>query len=157
LGANVLTCLPQSICSWDFNVLGANAGPGALTFNFFTEQGGIQLGLIHHEVRKQGPFSGHWTLERHGERIAEARKDSFLRRFEMSTDHGSFVVQAESVFSRDFEILLGEKVAGTIRPAHLFTRRSSIECSDAVPELCQLFAFWLAALTWKRTAQSQAT
>lgn len=156
-GANVLTCLPQSICSWDFNVFGAAAGPSALTFNFFTESGGIQHGLIHHEVRKQGLWSGHLTLERHGQVIAEARKHSFLRRFDLTVGHSHFIVQAETVFSRDFEILCGGSVAGTIRPAHPFTRRSFLRCSDVVPEACQLFAFWLAALTWKRAAQSQAS
>ena len=127
-----------------------------MTFGSFRAHGSIQHGLIHHDVRKQGLFSEHWTLERHGQRIAEAHKDSFIRRYTVSADCGVFVVQAEGIFTRDFEILCGESVAGTIRPAHGFTRRAFIHCSDAVPEICQLFAFWLTALSWKRASESSA-
>ena len=59
----MLTCLPQSLCTWNFRIPDASAGPGALTFNFFTEQGAITLGGADFTIRKHGPLSGHWTLE----------------------------------------------------------------------------------------------
>jgi hypothetical protein len=47
-------------------------------------------------------------------------------------------------------------VRGSIRPIHLFTRRAVIECSDDVPELVQLFCFWLIALMWRRAQKNNS-
>jgi hypothetical protein len=152
---NVLTCLPQSLCTWDFRVLGAAEGAAELTFNFFTDQGGILLGQTLFTVRKHGPMSGRWTLETEGRVVAEAHKPSAMfRTFEVQAEGLHLTVQAQSAFTRSFEILNHAQCVGTIRPAHAFTRRAFIECGPEIPELAQLFAFWLAALAWKRAAQS---
>ena len=152
---NALTCLPESLCSWDFRVLGASVAC-SVTFNFFTEQGGIALGLKHLVVRKHGPMSGHWTLEDHGQPVAEAHKpDLFFRTFEIQAGSLRISAQAQTPFTRSFNILCGGRTVGTIRPAHAFTRRAFIECSPEVSEACQIFAFWLAALTWRRQANNQ--
>ena len=153
----MLTCLPQSPCSWNFRILGASSGPAALDFNFFTEQGGITLGAAKFVVRKHGPFSGHWTLEREGQSIAEARKpNAFFRRFEVAAIEIPLTIQASSPFTRGFDILSGDRPLGAIRPAHPFTRRAFIECASEVPELAQLFSFWLVVLTWRRRARNSS-
>ncbi len=46
------------------------------------------------------------------------------------------------------------RVVGHIRPEHPFTRRARVECAADIPEPDQLFAFWLAALTWRRAARN---
>jgi len=63
-------------------------------------------------------------------------------------------VKARSAFSRRYDILSDGHPAGTIQPAHSFTRRAFIDCTPEVPELAQLFSFWLAALTWRRAAHN---
>ena len=139
-------------------MLGSAAGPAELAFNFFTEQGGMTLGGMEFTIRKHGWLSGHWSLDMSGRARAEARKTNpFLRRFEISAQETQFVLQAQSSFTRSYNLLTGEAVAGTIRPEHLFTRRATVDCNDAVPELVQLFAFWLAALTWKRAANNNTS
>jgi hypothetical protein len=151
----MLTCIPQSLCSWDFRVFGASAGEAGLAFNFFSEQGSISVGGRELAIRKHGPMSGHWTLELGGTVCAEARKPSAMfRSFEVRSGDAQWTVKARSAFARDYEILSGESVVGTIRPAHPFTRRSFIECSSSVPEFAQLFSFWLVAITWRRAANN---
>lgn len=154
----MLTCIPQSLCTRDFRVLGASAGRAAVTFNFFTEQGTISLGATDFTVRKHGPFSGHWTLEHGTGTVAEATKPSAMfRSFELRVDDMHLTVEAESAFTRCYQILAADRHFGTIRPAHAFTRRAFIECAAEVPEVAQLFSFWLAVLTWKRAANSNNT
>jgi hypothetical protein len=151
----MLTCLPRSICSWDFEVTGGASGPAVVEFNFMTEQGSITVGGDEYVVRKHGMFSGEWTLERGAEICAEAKKPSaFFRSFEVRSSVLPLTVEASSAFTRCFDIVGGGEVIGTIKPAHPFTRRSFIECHAVVPELVQLFSFWLAALAWRRAARN---
>ncbi len=151
----MLTCIPQSLCSWNFRVSGAHSGPAALAFNFFTKQGSISLGGIEFPVRKHGLLSGHWTLERDGATCADAKKpNAMFRSFEVRSGALQLTVKAQSAFTRCYDILADGSVVGTIRPAHPFTRRAFIECSSSVPELAQLFSFWLAVITWRRAANN---
>lgn len=153
----MLTCIPQSLCSWDFRVIGASTGPAALTFNFFNEQGSISISGTEYAVRKHGPLSGHWTLERNAHTYADAQKPSAMfRSFEVQSGAVQLTVKAQSVLGRCYDILTDSQVVGTIRPAHPFTRRAFIECSSSVPELEQLFSFWLAVVTWRRAANSSS-
>lgn len=151
----MLTCLPKSLCSWDYRILGAEAGPAELTFNWFSEQGTIRLGGDEFEVVKHGPLSGHWTLENGGQVFASALKpNAFFRAYELSMAGADFTVQPQSAFTRRFDIVFAGQVVGNIRPAHLFTRRAYIEGNAQVPELVQLFAFWLVAIAWRRAQQN---
>jgi len=153
----MLTCLPQSPCSWDFRIPDASAGPALVAFNFFTEQGAITLGGAEFAVRKHGPLSGHWTLEQEGQSVADARKPNPLfRSFELVADGMQLKVCAASPFTRSYEILSDGSPLGAIRPAHPFTRRAFIECAPEVPELVQLFSLWLVVLTWRRQARDNA-
>jgi hypothetical protein len=154
----VLTCIPRSIWTWNFDVVGASAGPASIAFNFFTEQGTISLGDSTYEIEKQGMMSGHWTLENSGQVVASAQKSSpFLRAFELSAGDAQFLVKAQSPFVRTFEIMFGGCVIGTIRPIYFFARKTELQCEERVPELVQLFSFWLAALTWRRAAKNSNT
>ena len=148
----MLTCLPRSLCTWDYRVPDASSGTAELNFNFLTEQGDIQLADQGYEVRKHGWTSGHWTLEVNGHTLADVQKISPLTRtFEVETGGQHLTVQAQSVFTRCFDILELDRVQGTIQPMHPFTRRAVIDCSSAVPELVQLFCFWLVVITWRRS------
>ena len=153
----MLTCLPAALCSWDFRITGAAAGPASVRFNFFTEQGGISLGPNTYTVRKHGPMSGRWTLENDGQVLADAHKPSALfRAFEIEVGNARFTLKAQSALTRSYNILSGDRAVGVIRPAHLLTRRAFIECGPEMPELAQLFAFWLAVITWRRAANDAA-
>jgi hypothetical protein len=131
-------------------------GSTAVEFNFFTEQGMIRMGPRTMQVVKHGPMSGRWTLEEAGQVVAEAQKpNAFFRSFELRAESTLFTVEAQSPFVRAFDIRVEGRTVGTIRPAHPFTRRAFVECSPEVSEAGQLFSFWLAALAWRRAANSQ--
>jgi hypothetical protein len=151
----MLTCLPQSLCSWNYRLLGATAGEVPISFNFFTEQGAITYGAREMTVRKHGPLSGHWTLESNDQIEIDATK-ALTRRFHLQSTSLQFDLVAQTPFTRSFDILLNKQPVGTISPVHLMTRRATIDCSPAIPELDQIFAFWLVALSWRRAAQQHS-
>jgi hypothetical protein len=150
----VLICHPAGFFSWNYSVEGASA-PAELTFNHWSEQGTITLGSVEYAVRKQGLFSGAWTLEAPDGTYASADEPSFFfRRFELRSAYANLRVAARSAFTSSFDLESDSRLVGHIRVAHAFTYRAHIECDNTIPELDQLFAFWLVVLTWRRAASS---
>jgi hypothetical protein len=153
----MIECFPKSICSWDFTATGLSSGTADIEFDWLTEQGRILNSNMIYEVRKHGVFSGHWTMEHAGSVVTEAHKNSALfRTFDVSSHSEQLTLRARSAFARSFEIVSGHQVLGRINPMHAFTRRARIDCVETIPENIQLFCFWLAALTWKRSANDTA-
>jgi hypothetical protein len=151
----MLTCLPYGLCSWNYRVLGTTQGQAVVTFAGMSEQGGIDLGGRRFSIAKQGWLSGRWDLEGGGGVAATAAKLSpFSRSFEIRAGDLHLDLQAQSAFARPFDLRANGRIVGSICPVHPFTRRTLIECDPCVPELIQLFAFWLAALTWRRAAKN---
>ena len=153
----MIECFPKSLFSWDFTARGLSTGSATEEYDWFTEQGRIGGARLGYEIRKHGVFSGRWTLERAGAVVAEAHKASAMfRSFEVASQAGHFTVRAESALPRAFEIRVGRQFVGGIRPAHIFTRRATIQCSEMIPEHLQHFCFWLVALTWRRRTRSNS-
>jgi hypothetical protein len=152
---SMMTCTPESWFTWNYRVSGAEAGGGRVTFHWFTEQGTIELGIARYTVRKHGPLSGRWTLKDVGRVLAEAHKPNpFSRYFEIQIDGGpGIVAEARAMYANSYNITRDGEVIGAITRTSFWTSRSEIACSADVPEPVQLFAFWLAALTWKRQAK----
>jgi hypothetical protein len=152
----MIRCLPRSLCSWDFTVIGLSSGTAIVEYDWLTEQGRIVVAHHDYRIRKQGVLSGRWTFEQPGRVIADAHKPSALSRtFHVSggTAGPNLTLRAESAFFRAFEIISERRVVGRISPVHPFTRRSTIHCSSEIPEHLQLFAFWMAGLAWRRSAR----
>lgn len=153
----MIECLPKSLCSWDFTAGGLSSGVATVEYDWLAEQGRVVVAGTGYDVRKHGVFSGRWTLERSGHVVADARKPSaLLRSFEITGEGVGFSLRAVSPLTRAFEMSMRQQVVGGISPVHAFTRRATIECSDAIPEHLQLFAFWLVGLTWRRSASSNS-
>ena len=75
-----------------------------------------------------------------------------LRTFQLTTANGlALVLRSDSPFTRRFSIYAGNDAVGTIRPDHLFTRSSHIDCDPVVPVHIQLLAFSLVLILWRRT------
>lgn len=150
-----LTCLPKSLCLWDYRVLGTACGTAAVNFNFLTEQGIIELGDRIYTVRKHGWLSGRWSVECDEQTFAEAQKPNPLfRSFEVTAGEARLTVKAGNPFGRSYEMLADDALVGTIKPVHLLTRRAVVECKPEVPEIAMLFSFWLAVVTWRRQAKN---
>jgi hypothetical protein len=145
----------MGVCSWDF-ALDGDGDHATLKFNWGSEQGSLTTDGMCFEVRKHGAFSGHWTLEREGARVASAQKsDALTRKFEIEDCDGRYVLHPEVALGRGFLIECSSNVVAAVRPDHALTRRSTIE---TFAEDCEFattaFAFWLVALTWRRDAES---
>lgn len=153
----MLSCVPQSFLNWNFEITGSRADPSFITMDFLSEQGTITHVGATYRIQKQGWLSGTWLLISGAEALVTAVKPSaWLRAFEITTREGSLLLKAQSPLTRCYDIFSEGRNIGTIFPAHPFTRRSTIECDTAVPELTQLFCFWLVALTWRRSRQNNS-
>ena len=69
----MLTCVPQSICSWDYHVFDSESNRASLSFNFWSEQGAVYCRGVEYAIRKHGPLSGRWTLESNGVSYADSK------------------------------------------------------------------------------------
>jgi hypothetical protein len=154
----VLTCLPQSICSWNYSVTAADSGVTAsVEFDFLSEQGSITLESSYYSVQHAW-LSGEWSLESGGRVIAVAIKPNPLSRlFEVSCGSQDLILRAESPFTRAFVVEQDDRLLGTIQPTHPLTRRASINCSSSIEIPVQVFLFWLAVLMWKRAANNSGS
>jgi len=146
----MLTCVPTSLCTWNYRVTGAS-DVALLTYNYFSEQGRIALGAAVFSVRKNHPFSGHWILAKGAQVFAEAHKPSlFTRSCEVRTPEHRITLKPQSYFTRSFDMCAGDRAVGTIRPERAFSRRAFVTCDAEIPELVQIFSFWMAVITWRR-------
>lgn len=152
----MLTCIPKSIFSEGYRIVGAANGEADLKYNWLTEQGTIQWADRELAVVKHGWMSGRWTLEEDGKVLVEAFKPSpFFRSFEIQSGDEHFTLNAQSAFTRCFELQQDGSRIGTIEPEGLLTRRTKIDCHDDVPEFSQMFCFWLVGLMWRRQRKNQ--
>lgn len=153
-----LRCLPLSLCSWDYRVDGLPTGPAKLEYNTFGEGGRILYqsgGTVVLAVAKPHLFTGRWFLGRDGATIAEARKtDALSRRFELRTKTELFLLRPEAMLGRAFLMLHAGTPVGRIAPHHAFTRRADCRFAEELDPPIALFAFWLAALMWRRQARA---
>ena len=154
----MLTCLPESLCSWNFRVVDPSRQISFVRFDFFTEQGVIQHEGAQYRIIKHGWLSGQWSLIASDVTFARAVKPNALfRSFDISTQEYSLVTRAQTFVTRAYDIFTPSRRVGVIMPSHAFTRRSTIECSAEIPVLSQLFCFWLAVTTWRRAARNSAS
>ena len=154
----MIRCKPKGICSWDFHLDG-DGHLATLNFNWAGEQGEITADGTRFEVRKQGVFSGHWTLDDDaGKQTASAQKSSaFTQTFEIHDDNDHHVLRAETGFGRSFRVERSGDVIATVCPDHAFTRRATIEIHGQNWDFTIIcFAFWLVVFTWRRAASSGA-
>ena len=156
--AQMISCLPKGICSWDF-WLDMEGGKVSLVFNLMGEQGALTIEGETYLVRKHGMGSGHWSLELDGQEVASAQKVSMLsRKIEMSTPMGELVLSPESALGRCFKLFCEEQLLAKIEPMHPFTRRSTIQLDAADYDSPTLaFAFWLVLMSWRRAQQRSSS
>jgi hypothetical protein len=149
----MLTCLPTSLCSWDFLVRDGARDVATLDFAFLTEQGTIHYKGMDYRIGKHGVLSGRWTLLLGSSPVATAQKPSALfRLFKVTGEDTTLVLKAFSPFSRCFDIFSGSTPVGSIQPVHPFTRRAIVDCQPSVSILVQLYCFWLVVLLWRRAS-----
>lgn len=150
----MIDCKPTGICSFNY-LLSGDGHSAHLKFNMLSEHGQIAVGPEWFEVRKHGPMSGEWSVDFGPEGLLRAKKESALSRsFSVLDGGGSYRLSADSPIGRAMS-LRGPGYAVHFKPSHALTRRASITGQWNSFHLIT-FAFWLAALMWKREQQSSS-
>lgn len=149
-----LTCLPQSLCSWNYRVTGLPEADAMIEFDFFCEQGRIDFRVPQQhtlDIVKPTMLVGHWLLK-HGDTVlAEAQKLSmFGRTIEIGDGSDLYVLSPQSLLGRTFFLKKNDSEVGRIAPHHPFTRRAECRFNDEVPTNLMVFVLWLTALQWRR-------
>ena len=148
----MITCLPQSLCSWDYRLLGTRTGDAGVTFNAMSKQGTLTLGHSQYDIRKESILVSRWTLETRGEVMGNAEKISLFRKFQLQTAGPALTLEGAPL-SSTYRMIANGREVGTIQKMHPFTRRATIDCSEAINELDQIFAFWIAAMMWREASR----
>nr|WP_143548167.1 hypothetical protein [Rhodopirellula sp. SM50] len=153
--STIIQCLPQGICSWNYSLMG-DVLNGQTALRSSSEQGSIVVDGVVFAVKKQGVFSGHWTLEHEGTEVASAQKPSvFWQNFDIDAPGGPLLLAPDTPFTRCYTLRRGEESIATMRPNHPLTRRGKIEILTSECDApTVVFSFWLVALIWRRLAQS---
>ena len=154
----MLTAVPKRWFSWDFSLLDSTLQPVAeLVLSSWRERGSLTVGGVSYRVYRDG-LTGPFVLEApDGSRAATAVKESVFRReFTVGYRDRHFVLKAKSAWRREFNLLSGDQMLGTVVPAGLFTRRAKVEFNDDLPLECAAFVVWLTLLLWKRNSDKAA-
>ncbi len=148
----MLTCTPQSWVSWNYLVQGLSSGACALLrFDALFGDGGFQIGERRFDVIKGPLFSGRWRLQQGDQVIMEAEETSLISgNLKLRAEGQELGLRPSGAFTRGYDIVSHHHTVGTIRRGTWLSRRVEVICDGTVPELTQLFAFWLAVTKWRR-------
>lgn len=154
-----IRCRPQSLCSWNYDLLGGSKQATIEFDNAWPEQGAIVVEGLRYRVRKEVEPTVRWSLEVVGHSHAEAIKEADNRRpFELTFGGETFALEPKGRFTRAYRLESAGEPLALMQPNHPMTRRGSIELLR--PDLdfkLVAFAFWLVALMWIRESASSGS
>lgn len=144
---------PKHLFSWGFVLYANQMHLATIDMDWFVERGQFEWENNIYQLGKEGVWSGEFYLQKNTEVIAKALKPNpFTRRFILNFENRQMILAADSPLTRCFSLLENDKVIGSIRPNHPFTRETSIEFFDDLDVPLQVFIFWLVILMWRRAA-----
>ena len=149
----MLTCVPES-GNWNFDITGTSSDPARITLEP-DDCGTILLGGSEFAVRTL--YDQSWELKARGELVATAWKSSGISpigwrpSFEVQAGALVITLQTQRLSSLQYDILVSSNTVGSIsRKGRWFPKWPAfVECPSEVPELVQLFCFWLAMQSWR--------
>jgi hypothetical protein len=154
----MLRAIPSSLFSWDFSLLEDGIEMAELEVAWMRERGRLDIGGVEYNLYRQGWLSGLFVLEGDGVILAQADKpNAFTRRFEVTCDHHTYSLAAQSPFTRAFGIHDGESQIGSIYPDHWFTRKTTLDLPSDIILPVKSFIFWLVILMWRRANNSSSS
>ena len=144
---------PKSLFTWD-SILKSRNESMNLTFKWVSEQGSLSLPSGRNfEIEKGSMFKGEWSLIEGSETIATANKlSAFAREYEICMFNQKFNLKAQSMFSRCFYLESAGNQISSISPNNMFTRNSTLSCSENTPIELVGFMCWLTLISWRRSA-----
>jgi hypothetical protein len=153
----MLTIIPKGWFSWDFNILDGDKKLALIDLAWTREAGVLLLDGQSYKVHREHWFGGAFMLEQDGQVLARAIKPSAWKRA-LQIEHGEhrYILKPVSSFGRSFELVDGERVIGSIRPQHAFTRKANIDFPESIPLPVRTFMVWLTIILWKRESDAAA-
>jgi hypothetical protein len=153
-----LEAKPMGIFTQNFSIEAEGQNVAMLGFSNWRVAGSISIGRHTYQLYREGLMSGAFLLEYEGQVVARAIKPSaFHPQFDLEFHNHRYSLTRASAFGRDFAVLQGELVVGSIHPAGMFTRRTIIDLPPDWSIPYQAFVFWLVMGVWKRASAAVAT
>ncbi|MCC5844696.1 MAG: hypothetical protein JJU05_10635 [Verrucomicrobia bacterium] len=155
----MLTAKHPSLFSSNYEVEGLRTGVNVqVRFRALSSNGHLIQGDKIWETKKKGVLSGSWVLESGGQVLMEAGRTKLLRsEYELSIGAVRYILKHQGFLSTAFELIQDGRRVGTIARQGIFSTKVLIDCGPDVPELVQLFAFWLVADIWRRSNRNTST
>lgn len=151
----LLQCLPHGICSWDYRIMRNGSRIGATQIHRLSETGSTDVEGEQYNVLKEGALKSGWSLAHEGTIVAEARKpDILFRRILIADSKNSYILQAQRMLVRPFELLEDGNRLLSITPDHSLTRRGTIRGEASTPLEIATFSFWLVVVMWRRASNA---
>ncbi len=127
----LLRIVPKRWYSWDFTVLEGAEPVADIDISWWREKGILTVRGEDYAVYREGLMSGSFVLESKSAVLARADKPSaFHRAYSLEYLDERFTLRAKSAFRREFVLLRGSSVVGTLRPEGIFTRRARIDLPE---------------------------
>jgi hypothetical protein len=149
----MLTAVPKSWFSWDFNIQDENGQSVAeVRLSNWIDRGAISVPGRECKVTRQS-LLGAFLLEQDGSVLAKAERPSpLLREFTITHEARTYTLKAWSVFRRAMVLYEGETMVGKLAPESFLTRRIRVELPVDMSLLPAMFVIWLTMVLWKRDA-----
>lgn len=121
-----------------------------LEMGVFREACTFGLGGHEFEIRRVSWWRDQFRLSTGGTPVCEVERAVWSRRFEITAAEERWTLMRAGLFSRDFRLLAGERVIGTIRPVGWFSRRRVADFADTVPPPIQVLSIFLVLIVNRR-------
>jgi len=153
----VLIASPTGWLSRRYLVTDGQRSVGEVTFGAWRTQGGILCEGRRLSIRRQGFWCSKYRLEEKGVLVAAALgRGAFRTGMYLARGDEEYDLAPRSWFSRDWELSQRSRSHGLIAPQGVFSRRANLALDEELPLDLRLFAFWLVALAWHRSAAATA-
>lgn len=150
-----LSAIPKGWFSWDFRILDGARQVAEIDVAFWREQGRLTVQGVPYKVYRERLMSGAFILETEESVVARAEKpDAFRRRLLIEHEGKQLILQARTVFGREFTLFDGQSEIGSIAPEGLFSRRVEARLPENMSLPVRVFILWLVIILWKRDSDS---
>ena len=147
----MLQARPVSAFSRHFQLESDGRTVATLDVSCWKEAGTVSIDGTDYSLVREHLLDGAFVLQGGGEELARAVKPSAFRsRFDLEIGGRQLTLAKPSAFCRAYQVVDGEEVVGTVRPAGWFTRRVLVDLPQDWPLAVQVFVFWLALVIWNR-------
>jgi hypothetical protein len=149
--------VPQGIFSRHYDLKHRGEIVASLRMSLWTE--GCDFTIAGHQfaIRRVSLWKDGFQLFAGDQSVCEVKRGFWSRRFELSAIEEKWVLQPAGWFTRNYQLLRGDCVVGSIRPVGWFTRKRIADFADEVPPPVQVFAIFLVLVVSQRQQRHSAT